>query len=118
MDISKFMSWDYDDDLCAHVEIKVQNYFPVTIEDLYDIIQDLRIHARDMIITVDLTGVSPWSLEVRQVSELILNVFEYTKNDNLLSKIQFKNAGFLVRSFYRPLGTLLPEYVQNIITFI
>ena len=78
----------------------------------------MRIKSRSMIITVDLTGANPFCHEVRQITKLILDVFNYTKNDNLLKEIQFKNAGFLVRSFYRPISMMLPWYVRDIIVFI
>ena len=117
-DIGEYMSWTWDENLRAHVTIVVKNYFTTTIEDLEDIIQDLRIKSRSMDITVDLSGASPWCHEVRQITHLILDVFEHTKNDNLLDQIYFKNAGFLVRSFYRPISLILPSYVRDIIEFI
>lgn len=116
-DIGQYMTWSWDADLCATVTLVVKNYFLTTIEDLYDIIQDLRIKSRSMIIRVDLAGANPFCHEVRQITRLILDVFEYTKNDDLLKEIQFVNAGFLVRSFYRPISMLLPGYVRDIITF-
>ena len=78
----------------------------------------MRIKSRSMIIIVDLTGANPFCHEVRQITKLILDVFDYTKNDDLLKEIQFKNAGFLVRSFYRPISMMLPSYVRDIIVFI
>lgn len=117
-DIGRYMSWTWDEQLQATVTLVVKNYFPTTIDDLYDIIQELRIKSRSMIIVVDLTGANPFCHEVRQITRLILDVFEYTKNDDLLKKIHFKNAGILVRSFYRPISMMLPGYVREIITFI
>lgn len=113
-----FMAWTWDEDLCVYVTLGVRDYTPTTLEDLYDVIQDMRIRSRSMIILVDLTGANPFCHEVRQITKLILDVFEYTKNDNLLKEIQFKNAGFLVRSFYRPISMLLPGYVREIIRFV
>jgi hypothetical protein len=112
------MTWTWDNDLRTHVTIVVKNYFQTTIEDLELIIQELRIKSRSMDITVDLAGAKPWCHEVRQITHLILDVFEYTKNDRLLDRIYFKNAGFLVRSFYRPISLILPGYVRDIIEFI
>ncbi len=117
-DIREYMSWTWDAELQATVTLVVNNYFPTTIEDLHDIIQELRIKSRSMIIVVDLDGANPFCHEVRQITRLILDVFEYTKNDNLLKQIQFKNSGILVRSFYRPISMMLPGYVREIITFI
>lgn len=114
----EFMHWTWEGDLCAHVTLKVKDYVPTTIEDLEDIIHDLRLKSRSMIIVVDLTGANPFCHEVRQITRLILDVFEYTKNDNLLEQIQFRNAGFLVRGFYRPISMMLPGYVREIIVFI
>jgi hypothetical protein len=71
-----------------------------------------------MIIRVDLSGANPFCHEVRQITKLILDVFEYTKNDALLEQIQFVGAGVLVRSFYRPISMMLPSYVRDIIVFI
>lgn len=113
-----FMEWHWEEDLRAIVTLKVKDYKPTTIEELYDVIQDLRIQSRSMIIIVDLSGANPFCHEVRQITRLILDVFEYTKNDALLQQIQFKNAGFLVRSFYRPISMMLPSYVRDIIVFL
>ena len=112
------MYWTWEGDLCAHVTLKVKDYVPTTIEDLEDVIHNLRIQSRSMIIVVDLTGANPFCHEVRQITKLILEVFEETKNDQLLQQIQFKNAGFLVRSFYRPISMMLPSYVREIIVFL
>jgi hypothetical protein len=113
-----FMYWTWEGDLCAHVTLKVKDYKPTTIDDLDDVIQELRIQSRSMIIVVDLSGANPFCHEVRQITKLILDVFELTKNDALLQQIQFKNAGFLVRSFYRPISMMLPVYVRELIVFI
>jgi hypothetical protein len=117
-DISEFMNWTWDENLCIHVHILVATYFPTTLEDLHDIIQEMRIKSRSMIITVDLKGANPFCHEVRQITKLILDVFEYTKNDNLLKQIKFVNAGRLVRTFYKPISMLLPSYVRDLITFV
>lgn len=117
-DFRGFMQWTWEGDLCARVTIVVKDYVPTTIEDLEDVIQDLRLKSKTMIITVDLSGANPFCHEVRQITKLILDVFDYTKNDNLLTQIQFKNAGFLVRSFYRPISMMLPGYVRDIIVFV
>jgi len=117
-DIKDFMNWTWDENLCITVTITVKDYAPTTIDDLEDVIQDMRIQSRSMIIVVDLQGANPFCHEVRQITKLILDVFEYTKNDELLKEIQFKNAGFLVRSFYGPISMMLPSYVRDIIVFI
>jgi hypothetical protein len=117
-DFRGFMHWTWEGDLCSHVTLKVKDYVPTTIEDLEDVIQELRIQSRSMIIIVDLTGANPFCHEVRQITKLILDVFECTKNDKLLEQIQFKNAGFFVRSFYRPISMMLPGYVRDIIVFL
>ena len=117
-DFGGFMYWTWEGDLCAHVTLKVKDYVPTTIEDLDDVIHDLRLKSRSMIIQVDLSGANPFCHEVRQITKLILDVFETTKNDQLLQQIQFKNAGFFVRSFYRPISMMLPSYVREIIVFL
>jgi hypothetical protein len=116
-DLKDFMEWEWDEYLCVHVTLKVKSYIPTDIEELEDVIQDMRIKSRSMIIRVDLKGANPFCHEVRQITKLILEVFEYTKNDELLKEIQFINAGFLVRSFYRPISMMLPSYVREIIVF-
>ena len=113
-----YLSWTWDEKLHVTVTIVVKNYVPTTIEDLYDIIQDLRIKSRSMIIEVDLIGVNPFWREFREVTRLVLDVYEYTKDDKLDLKIHFKNAGFWARSFYRGLSVVLPSHVRDIITFI
>ena len=113
-----FMHWTWEGDLCAHVTLKVKDYVPTTIDELEDVIHDLRLKSRSMIIIVDLNGANPFCHEVRQITRLILEVFEYTKNDALLEQIQFHGAGFLVRSFYRPISMMLPSYVRDIIVFV
>ena len=117
MDIGRFMTWTWDENLQATVVLVVKDYFTTTLEDLYDIIQELRVKSRSMIIKVDLAGANPFCHEVRQITRLILDVFEYTKNDNLLKQIQFINAGFLVRSFYKPISIMLPSYVRDLVVF-
>jgi len=116
--ITDFMNWTWDEDLRVTVTIKVKDYVPTTIEDLDDVIQDMRIQSRSMIIVVDLSGANPFCHEVRQITKLVLDVFEHTKDDKLLQEIHFKNAGLLVRSFYRPISMMLPSYVRDIIVFI
>ena len=113
-----FMYWTWEEELHAQVTLKVKDYKPTTIEDLSDIIQELRVKSRSMIIIVDLSGANPFCHEVRQITRLVLDVFEYTKNDNLLEQIQFRGAGFLVRSFYHSMSMMLPSYVREIMIFI
>lgn len=117
-DFRGFMTWTWEGDLCAHVTLKVKDYVPTTMEELDDVINDLRIQSRSMIIMVDLAGANPFCHEVRQITKLILDVFEHTKNDALLEQIQFHHAGFLVRSFYRPISMMLPSYVRDLIVFV
>jgi hypothetical protein len=72
-----------------------------------------------MIITADLSGANLVNLDrFKMIMSLVQAVVEYTKDDNILRKIQIKGAGFIFRTLYRPISFAIPKFFRDIIVFL
>lgn len=111
------LTWEPDNK--AIVEIIVYQYKHATLEELKETIDEIRSSAESMTIIFDLKSVDvPGSEKFKEISKLIMDVLEYTKEDNLLHKISIKNSGFLFRFFYRPFSLAIPREIRKAIVFI
>ena len=113
-----FIDWTWDADLNVYVTIFMRNYKPITFDDIYDILQEFRIKSKTMIMKVDLTGTSPFRLDLRGVTRLIIDIYENTKNDTILRQIQFIGSGFIFRNAYRPISLVIPKHIKDMIIFL
>jgi hypothetical protein len=103
------------------VTIKVRDYpeHGVTLEELKPLIHEIRSKAKDMIITADLSGANLVNLDrFKMIMTLVQAVVEYTKDDNILRKIQIKGAGFIFRTLYHPFSYAIPKFFRDIIVFL
>jgi hypothetical protein len=103
------------------VTIKVKDYPEqgVTLEELKPLIHEIRSKAKDMIITADLSGANLVNLDrFKMIMTLVQAVVEYTKDDNILRKIQIKGAGFIFRTLYHPFSYAIPKFFRDIIVFL
>jgi hypothetical protein len=116
-----FMKCDWDEVQVARVFIFVKD-FPdegVLLEDIKPLVNSIREKATDMIITADLTGVGLVGIgRFKQNMGLVQEVVEYTKEDNLLRKIEIQGAGFIFRTLYGPISLAIPKYFREMIQFI
>jgi hypothetical protein len=72
-----------------------------------------------MIIRADLSGVGLVGIErFKMIVSLCQEVIEYTKNDNILRKIEIKGAGFIFRTLYKPISLAVPKYFRDMIVFL
>jgi|688.fasta_scaffold544096_3 hypothetical protein len=116
-----FINWSWDENLHVTVTLSVKQYIkhqPVDVANLDDIIQDLRIKARSMVIVVDLVGANIFHLDIRNLTRLLVDVYHVTKDDQLLRAIQFKGAHFLFRKLFYPFSLVIPRHVRDLIQFI
>lgn len=103
------------------VTLKVRDYPEegVTLEDLKPIIQEIRSKAKDMIIRADLSGVGLVGIErFKMIVGICQEVVEYTKEDNLLRKIEIQGTGIIFRTLYGPISLAIPKYFRDMIQFI
>lgn len=105
----------------AHVTLVVKDYPEqgVTLEALKPIIQEIRENASDMIICADLAGAGIVNIDrFRMIVGIVREVVEYTREDNLLKRIEFVNTGFVFRTLYRPISMAIPKYFRDMVVFL
>lgn len=103
------------------VILKVRDYPEngVTLEDLKPLIHDIRSKAKDMIIRADLSGMGLVGIErFKMIMGICQEVVEYTKEDNILRKIEIQGTGFIFRTLYGPISLAIPKYFRDMIQFI
>jgi len=117
MDFMK-CEWKYTE---AHVTLVVKDYPEegVTLEELKPIIQDIRDNAKDMIIKADLAGAGIVNIDrFRMIVGIVREVVEYTREDNLLRRIEFLNTGIVFRMLYQPISLAIPKYFRDMVVFL
>ena len=105
----------------AHVTLVVKDYpiDGVSLDDLKPIIHDIRQNATDMIICADLAGAGIVNIDrFRMIVSIVREVVDYTRDDNLLRRIEFINTGFVFRTLYNPISFALPKYFRDIVVFL
>ena len=105
----------------AHVTLVVKDYPEqgVTLEALKPIIQEIRENASDMIICADLAGAGIVNIDrFRMIVGIVREVVEYTREDNLLKRIEFVNTGFVFRTLYRPISMAIHKYFRRMVVFL
>ena len=116
-----FMKCEWEEVRVARVLIFVKD-FPdegILLEDVKPLIHSIREKATDMIIRADLSGVGLVGIErFKQIMALVQEVVEYTKEDNLLRKIEIQGTGFIFRTLYGPVSLGIPKYFRDMIQFI
>jgi hypothetical protein len=114
-----FMKCEWSD-TCL-VTIKVRDYPEdgVDLDDIKPLIHEIRSRAKDMTIRADLSGVGLLGIErFKMIVGLCQEVIEYTKNDNILRKIEIQGAGFIFRTLYKPISIAIPKCFRDIIVFL
>ena len=105
----------------AHVTLVVKDYPEqgVTLEELKPIIQDIRNNATDMIIKADLAGAGIVNIDrFRMIVVIVKEVVDYTREDNLLRRIEFLNTRFVFRMIYQPISLAIPKYFRDMVVFL
>jgi hypothetical protein len=105
----------------AHVTLVVKDYPEegVTLEELKPIIPDIRDNANDMIIKADLAGAGIVNIDrFRMIVGIVREVVEYTREDNLLRRIEFLNTGIVFRMLYQPISLAIPKYFRDMVVFL
>jgi len=103
------------------VTLKVRDYpvEGVTLDDLKPIIDEIRSKAKDMIIRADLSGVGLVGIDrFKMIVGICQEVVEYTREDNILRKIEIQGTGFIFRALYGPISLAIPKYFRDMIQFI
>jgi len=110
----------HDFEACV-VTLKVRDYPDegVTLEDLKPLIHEIRSKAKDMIIRADLSGVGLIGIDrFKLIMNICQEVVDYTKNDNILRKIEIKGTGIIFQTLYGPISLAIPKYFRDMIQFI
>ena len=116
-----FIKCIWDDEYIAHVTLIVRDY-PVegaTLEDLNPLIQEIRERSNGMIIKADLAGAGIVNIDrFRMIVGIVREVVEYTREDNLLMRIEFLNTGIVFRMLYQPISLAIPKYFRDMVVFL
>jgi hypothetical protein len=111
------MNWTFIDKK-ALVTINVAQYTPTTLEDLKTTIENIRAQATDLFVVFDLSYTGLIGIdEFKSISKLVLDVVDYTKNDNILRKITIKGAGFFFKLLYKPVSLAIPREIRDLVVF-
>ena len=115
-----FLTWTIDEDLHVDVNISIQKFIecqPIRFSDVQDLILDIRTRCKTMVIKADLTDANVFHLDVRSLTNLLVDVFHFTREDMLLRAIEFQNSGFIFRNLYRPISLVIPRHVRALVVF-
>ena len=105
----------------VYVTLMVKDYPDegVTLDDIKPIIEQIRKYSSVMIIKADLQGAGVVSIErFRMIVSIVREVVEYTRNDDLLRRIEFLNTGFMFRMLYKPISMAIPKYFRDMVVFL
>lgn len=105
----------------ANVTLSVKDYPTggVELEVLKPMIHEIRENATDMIIKADLSGAGIVRIErFKMIVKIVGEVVEYTRDDNLLRRIEFVGTGFVFRMFYHPISLAIPKYFRDMVVFL
>jgi ACT domain-containing protein len=115
----KFITHTIDETDTTLATISVKDYVPTQLSDLLDTIQTIRENSVAMVISFDMRGAGIISLEQFQsISKLVFDVIDYTKDDNLLQKVEIIGAGFFFKLLYRPVSIAIPRQIRDMIVFV
>ena len=105
----------------AHVTLVVRDYPEegVSLDALKPLIHDIRENATDMIIKADLVDTGIVNIDrFRMIVGIVREVVDYTREDNLLRRIEFLNTGFIFRALYGPISLAIPKYFRDMVVFL
>ena len=105
----------------AHVTLVVSDYPEegVSLDDLKPLIHNIRENATDMIIKADLMGTGIVNIDrFRMIVGIVKEVVDYTRDDNLLRRIEFINTGLVFRMLYQPISLAIPRYFRDMVVFL
>jgi hypothetical protein len=115
-----FITWTIDEDLHVDVDISIQKFIEhqhIRFDDVKELILDIRTRCKTMVIRADLAGANLFWLDVRSLTNLLVDVFYFTREDMLLQAIEFQNSGFIFRNLYRPISLAIPRHVRALVVF-
>lgn len=114
-----FMKCEWSETCLVTITVRDYPENGITLEELKPLIHEIRTKAKDMIIRADLAGVGLLAIErFKMIVGLCQEVIEYTKNDDILRKIEIQGAGFIFRTLYKPISIAVPKYFRDIIVFL
>ena len=115
----QFITHTIDETGTTLVTISVKDYVPTQFSDLLETIQNIRRHSVSMNISFDMRDAGIISFEQFQsISKLVFDVIEYTKDDNLLRRVEIVGAGFFFKLLYRPVSLAVPRQIRDMIVFV
>ena len=117
-DISQFLKSEFKEDTSVDMIFIGKEFIkcqPVLFEELTDFVDDLLTRTKRIECVVDLKGANLLELDVWAAVRLICKLEEYTRGNDSLKKIHFKNGGFVFKWIWRLAKLALPEYVRNIV---
>lgn len=116
-----FMKCIWDSDQVAHVTLVVR-YYPqegVALDAIKPMIHEIREKSKGMIIKADLAGAGIVNIDrLRLIVKIVKEVVDYTREDNLLRRIEFLNTGFIFRALYGPISLAIPKYFRDMVVFL
>ena len=116
-----FIKYIWDSDNVAHITLVVKDYPAggVDLDDLKPMIHEIREKSSGMIIKADLAGAGIVRIErFKLIVKIVREVVEYTREDNILRRIEFLNTGFVFRMLYKPISLAIPRYFRDMVVFL
>lgn len=112
------MTWEWDGDNVT-VFVQVSEFTTLTIDDVKDMVHEIREKASSMTIQFDLEGVNVMNrTQIQAVVDAIRQVLDYTRDDELLERVEILNAGIMFRLLYPPFSLLFPRLIRDMIIFV
>jgi hypothetical protein len=90
-----------------------------TLKELMPTIEHIRTLAESMVIQADLKGASLVDVNrFKSIVKLVSEVIEYTKDDDLLQRVEFIGSGVMFRLLYEPISLFIPKYFRDMVVFL
>lgn len=120
-DPKDYMEWTFREDLSVQLTIHGLQFIenqPITFDEIQDIIQDFRVRCRSMECVIDLSGANLFYLDIHATLKLVNDLHEWTRGEQFLKKVEFRNGGWLFRLLYHPVSLRLSRDIRDIIKVV
>ena len=112
------LKWN-DGEVTAILSVKDYPEEGITLDSLVPMIHDIRSNASSLVIQADMKNVPLLNTQkFKMILKIVTDVVEYTKDDNLLKRIEILNTGFIFRMVYKTIRLAIPKCFRDIISFL
>ena len=113
------MTWlTIDDDIVTvDAEVYIQSQ-PVCFEQVADVIQAVRARGVPVRARIDVSGLRLARVNILGVVDIIWDLHEETRGENLIRSIAFVGASPRVQYVWRAIQQILPGFIRGIATLV